>query len=103
MTFTRLSNVKRTTDVVSGILNWICPECGGRMGGRGTEFNCQGQCQPDWRGVWECLSASWLTNLQGCKRDRNRLVAGRRGSACLTGLHSNYGHPNDWLTGAHTR
>jgi tRNA(Ile2) C34 agmatinyltransferase TiaS len=58
MTFTRLSNVKRTTDVVSGILNWICPECGGRMGGRGTEFKCQGQCQTDWRLIWERLSAT---------------------------------------------
>ena len=57
MTFTRFSNVKTTTDVVSGILNWICPECGGRMGGRGKEFKCQGECQTDWRLIWERVVA----------------------------------------------
>lgn len=41
------------TDVVSSILNWVCPECGGRMGGRGKEFRCQGECQTDWRQIWE--------------------------------------------------
>jgi hypothetical protein len=57
MTFTRFSNVKTITDVVSGILNWICPECGGRMGGRGKEFKCQGECQTDWRLIWERVVA----------------------------------------------
>jgi tRNA(Ile2) C34 agmatinyltransferase TiaS len=57
MTFTRLNSVKTTTDVVSGILNWICPECGGRMGGQGKEFKCQGECQKDWRLIWERLFA----------------------------------------------
>jgi tRNA(Ile2) C34 agmatinyltransferase TiaS len=41
------------TDVVSSILNWVCPECGGRMGGHGKEFKCQGVCQTDWRQIWE--------------------------------------------------
>ena len=40
-------------DIISGILNWVCPECGGRMGGRAKEFKCQGQCLRDWRFVWE--------------------------------------------------
>jgi tRNA(Ile2) C34 agmatinyltransferase TiaS len=40
-------------DIISGILNWVCPECGGRMGGRTKEFKCQGECQTDWRDVWE--------------------------------------------------
>ena len=53
MTFVTLSSIKTTSDVVSGILNWICPECGGRMGGRGREFKCQGECQKDWRLIWE--------------------------------------------------
>ena len=57
MTFIRLSSIKTTADVVSGILNWICPECGGRMGGRGKEFKCQGQCQEDWRLIWESFFA----------------------------------------------
>ena len=53
MRFIRLSASKATVDVVSGILNWVCPECGGRMGGLGKEFKCQGKCQMDWRPVWE--------------------------------------------------
>jgi hypothetical protein len=40
-------------DVISGILNWVCPECGGRMGGRAKEFKCQGECLTDWRDIWE--------------------------------------------------
>jgi hypothetical protein len=38
---------------ISAILNWVCPECGGRMGGRTQEFKCQGACRTDWRDVWE--------------------------------------------------
>src|SRR5205807_8895021 len=48
MMLMRWSTVKTTKDVVSGILNWVCPECDGRMGGRGTEFKDQGKCQMDW-------------------------------------------------------
>jgi len=40
-------------DIISGILNWVCPECGGRMGGRTKEFQCQGECLRHWRDVWE--------------------------------------------------
>ena len=40
-------------EIISGILNWVCPECGGPMGGRAKEFKCQGQCLRDWRDVWE--------------------------------------------------
>ncbi len=57
MRFIRLSAIKATADVVSGILNWVCPECGGRMGGRGKEFRCQGECQMDWRQIWERVLA----------------------------------------------
>ncbi len=34
-----------SNEVISAILNWICPDCGGRMGGVGNEFKCQGECQ----------------------------------------------------------
>jgi hypothetical protein len=40
-------------EIISGILNWVCPECGGPMGGAAKEFKCQGQCLRDWRDVWE--------------------------------------------------
>ena len=39
---------------ISAIRNLVCPGCGGRMGGRMKEFQCQGQCGTDWRDVWEC-------------------------------------------------
>ena len=46
--------MSQTSDgIISGILNWVCPECGGRMGGRTKEFKCQGECLTDWRDVWE--------------------------------------------------
>lgn len=53
MALIKWSIVKGSVDVVSSILNWVCPECGGRMGGRGKEFKCQGKCQTDWRQIWE--------------------------------------------------
>jgi hypothetical protein len=45
--------LRTSEDIISGILNWVCPECGGRMGGRTKEFKCQGECLTDWRDVWE--------------------------------------------------
>lgn len=44
-------------DIISDILNWVCPECGGPMGGRTQEFKCQGECRTDWRELWERRSA----------------------------------------------
>jgi hypothetical protein len=46
--------LRTSKDIISDILNWVCPECGGRMGGgRTKEFKCQGECLTDWRDVWE--------------------------------------------------
>src|SRR5271157_910177 len=42
-----------SADYISAILNWVCPECGGCMGGRENEFKCHGRCGRDWRSVWE--------------------------------------------------
>jgi hypothetical protein len=53
MQFMKCSTGATNSDVISGILNCVCPECGGRMGGRGLEFKCQGQCLTDWHPVWE--------------------------------------------------
>jgi len=55
MSFIRLSSFKSSAELVSNILNWVCPECGGKMGGRGQEFKCQGRCQTDWREVWSLI------------------------------------------------
>jgi len=60
MQFMRLTTVRVSADVISGILNGVCPECGGRMGGPGKEFKCQGECQRDWRQVWERALSSGL-------------------------------------------
>jgi tRNA(Ile2) C34 agmatinyltransferase TiaS len=49
MLFMRFNAVRSGADVISGILNCVCPECGGRMGERGKEFKCQGECLRDWR------------------------------------------------------
>jgi hypothetical protein len=43
-------------DHISAIRNWVCPECGGPMGGRSQEFQCHGRCGRDWRSVWESAS-----------------------------------------------
>src|SRR5208337_4345487 len=45
--------VQVSADWMSAIRNLVCPECGGRMGGRTREFQCQGECGTDWREVWE--------------------------------------------------
>jgi len=57
MRFMRGGTIKSGADVISGILNCVCPECGGRMGERGKEFRCQGECLRDWRQAWEQMSA----------------------------------------------
>jgi hypothetical protein len=42
-----------TEEIISDILNWVCPECGGPMGGRSNAFKCEGKCRTDWRDLWE--------------------------------------------------
>jgi tRNA(Ile2) C34 agmatinyltransferase TiaS len=49
ITLTRFTPI---AEMVSDILNLVCPQCGGRMGGEGLEFKCQGRCRMDWRGLW---------------------------------------------------
>jgi len=42
-----------SVEYISAIRNWVCPECGGQMGGRSKPFQCHGRCGRDWRRVWE--------------------------------------------------
>jgi hypothetical protein len=44
-----------SSEVISGILNSVRPDCGGSMGEPGREFECRGECQRDWRPLWERL------------------------------------------------
>jgi len=46
--------------LISGILNLVCPECGGSMGGANEEFKCKGRCRRDWREIWEEVLAPSL-------------------------------------------
>jgi tRNA(Ile2) C34 agmatinyltransferase TiaS len=48
-----IPNTAKTAAVLSSIVNCVCPECGGKMGGLGNEFKCQGVCQTDWRETWQ--------------------------------------------------
>jgi len=57
MSYVRLSAFKEISEVISSIINCVCPECGGRMGGRGQEFKCQGECRTDWRRIWNQVVA----------------------------------------------
>jgi tRNA(Ile2) C34 agmatinyltransferase TiaS len=69
MPIMQFSSLKATREVISSILNWVCPECGGRMGGRGQEFKCQGECRIDWRQIWEnALAAGRSTKVPAMQR-----------------------------------
>ena len=35
--------------IISSILNLVCPQCGGRM----FEFQCEGRCRRNWLAEWE--------------------------------------------------
>ena len=61
MQTTTMATPDVSADYLSAIVNWVCPECGGRMGGRSKEFQCQGRCGNDWRSVWESASAKRRT------------------------------------------
>lgn len=50
---TTATRKRLTADDISAIVNWVCPRCGGRLGGPYQEFRCQGQCGKDWRSDWE--------------------------------------------------
>lgn len=62
---TTLTKLRDAGDFISSILNWVCPECGGRMGGPGREFKCQGRCHTDWRLVWENVFSSGVRQAPG--------------------------------------
>ena len=35
--------------IISSIINLVCPQCGGRM----SEFECEGRCRRNWLPEWE--------------------------------------------------
>jgi hypothetical protein len=36
-------------NIISSIINLVCPQCGGRM----MEFQCGGRCRRNWLPEWE--------------------------------------------------
>jgi len=38
-----------SSQIISSIINLVCPQCGGRM----TEFQCDGRCRKNWLTEWE--------------------------------------------------
>ncbi len=68
MEFMSRTGVVGSVDVISGILNWVCPGCGGRMGGRGKEFKCQGECLSDWRLTWQRIFPARVVRPGGQRR-----------------------------------
>jgi hypothetical protein len=71
MRFMRCTVVRSSAEVISGILNCVCPECGGRMGERGEEFRCQGECLTDWRQTWERASDNFRLRSKRAARKRD--------------------------------
>jgi hypothetical protein len=65
-----LTGLRTSADLISSILNWVCPMCGGRMGGPGNEFVCQGKCKIDWREIWERVRVN--SAIQRVARGRRR-------------------------------
>ena len=55
MRYTSSTSDQTADDMLSNILNCVCPGCGGQMGNPGQEFKCQGRCQTDWRAFWDSL------------------------------------------------
>ncbi len=35
--------------IISSIINFVCPQCGGRM----WEYQCEGRCGRNWLAEWE--------------------------------------------------
>src|SRR5215471_20726876 len=48
--------------IISSIINLVCPQCGGRM----SEFQCEGRCRRNWLTEWE-----WA-NLLGMRSSKSR-------------------------------
>jgi len=53
--------------IISSIINLVCPQCGGRM----SEFQCEGRCRRNWFAEWE-----WANQVTRSPRSR-RGHAGR--------------------------
>jgi len=44
--------------ILSSIINLVCPQCGGRM----SEFQCEGRCRRNWLAEWEWVNWAMRSN-----------------------------------------
>jgi hypothetical protein len=51
--------------IISSIINLVCPQCGGRM----SEFQCEGRCCRNWLAEWEW--ANFVTGSSKSQRHRH--------------------------------
>ena len=58
--------------IISSIINMVCPQCGGRM----SEFQCEGRCRRNWLAEWE-----WANQATRSYRGKPLGRAGRAKSA----------------------
>jgi hypothetical protein len=68
----RLGIASASSELMSDILNCVCPDCGGSMGCAGRAFKCLGECQRDWREVWEQVLSAGFD-----RRSRGAAVVGK--------------------------
>lgn len=76
MTWSSELMTQLSPEAVSAILNLVCPDCGGRMGGRGKEFMCLGHCGRDWRCHWERAVNKTKAMRQLAARESDQLASG---------------------------
>ena len=41
-----------SSQIISSIINLVCPQCGGRM----AEFQCEGRCCRNWLAEWQWVN-----------------------------------------------
>jgi hypothetical protein len=41
-------------NIISSIINLVCPQCGGRM----SQYQCEGRCRRNWLMEWEWANLS---------------------------------------------
>ena len=47
--------------IISSIINLVCPQCGGRMSG----FECEGRCGRNWLAEWEWANQEMRSSKSG--------------------------------------
>jgi hypothetical protein len=49
--------------IISSIINLVCPQCGGRM----SEFQCEGRCRRNWLAEWEWANQATRSSRPGLR------------------------------------